>query len=90
MTSGLRREHGYAGIFTRDQAEGAIPNGARIVKQNSEPGDSHSDGAQGVVLGSIASPPELIEKFGAKFAYFIEWDGSPRVAVGTVDRKVRQ
>jgi hypothetical protein len=79
---------GYAGVFTRDQAEGAIPNGTRIVKRNSAQSDSQPDGALGVVLGSIKSPAELHASRGVAYCYFVEWDALPRVAVGVVDRKI--
>lgn len=49
-------EPGWTGTFTRYQAKGAIPNGTRIVKAVSEPGDGTPDGTLGTVLGSIPSP----------------------------------
>lgn len=69
----LREHPGYAGLFTRHQMPGAIPNGTRIVKTASEPGDSNPDGTLGTVLGSLGHPSVGI-------GYFVEWDTSPRVA----------
>lgn len=75
---------GYTGAFTRDQAPGALPNGTRIMKANSEDGDGHQDGARGTVLGSISHP----DVHGGAVMYFIEWDARPKVAVGTIGFKV--
>lgn len=81
----------YAGMFSRGQAEGAIPNGTRIIKRNSEEGDSTPDGTGGVILGSIngvkAGVPAAIAN-GVTYLYFVEWDDKPKVAIGTVDKKV--
>ena len=99
----LTVEAGYAGVFTRHEAEGAIPNGTRIVKvavdgDGSE--DAHPIGARGVVLGSLEFPPgavaEVRQELAAKgldvpdvtFAYFVEWEARPRVAVGVMDWKI--
>lgn len=71
---------GYAGAFSRAQAQGAYPNGTRIVKVNSEPGDSTKDGTNGTVLGSLV--------FDGQSLYFIEWDDKPKVAIGTIGEKV--
>jgi len=69
----------YFGAFTRDQAEGAWPNGTRVVKVKGDPGtqDATANGTQGVVLGSIVMPEVSKDAF-----YFIEWDDKPLIAVG--------
>jgi hypothetical protein len=85
----LRNEPGWAGAFTRNQVEGAIPNGTRIVKCNSEPGDATPDGTPGIVLGSIRYPVVPGDPFSGITAYFIEWACKPRVAVGCMEMKVR-
>jgi len=54
-------------LFTRYQAEGAIPNGARVRKSRCEPGDSHAVGDLATVIGSIG-PLE------GEFGYFVLWD----------------
>ena len=70
-------------IYTTDQAEGAIPNGTRIVKVNSEAEDAHVDGAPGVVIGSMAEP-----EHPGRFGYFIEWDDMPGLPVGIVGHRI--
>lgn len=85
----LRAEPGWIGNFTRRSAEGALPNGTRIVKRASEPGDSHRDGALGTVLGSVRAPDGNPVQ-GVLHCYFIEWDARPRCAVGTIDLKVKR
>lgn len=74
---------GYMGVFTRDQAVGAIPNGTRIVKTKSEPGDSHPDGTPGTVLGSfrVDDQPAF---------YFVEWDCKPRIAVALAGHRIKE
>lgn len=82
----FREEAGWVGHFTRGQASGALPNGTRIVKTRSEPGDGTPDGTPGVVLGSFSHP--AIQD-GA-IMYFLEWASKPRVAVGAIHWKVRE
>lgn len=77
----LITEPGWSGHFTRNQELGAIRNGVRVVKQNSEPGDAHANGTLGTILGSVGN-----QEIG--IAYFVEWDPSPKVAVGTMAKKV--
>jgi hypothetical protein len=79
---------GHSGRHTRGQAPGAIPNGTRIVKQNSLKGDSQLDGALGSVLGSLKTPAELAASSGVAYFYFVEWDALPRVAVGVMSTKI--
>jgi hypothetical protein len=83
---GIRDWPGYRGAFTRNQVEGAMPNGTRIRKCHSEPGDSTPDGAEGTVLGSMSHP----EIFDGIIVYFVEWDWAPRHAVGTLYRKIEK
>jgi hypothetical protein len=78
----LREYPGWFGIFTREQAPGALPNGTRIVKVQTEKGDAHPIGARATVLGSMAAP-------NVGLGYFVEWDAKPRCAVFVVDWKVR-
>lgn len=77
----LREEPGWAGVFTREQADGCYPNGSRVEKTIEEKGDAHPVGARGTVLGSISHPD-------VGTAYFIEWDDTPRMAVATVAAKI--
>lgn len=77
----LREYDGYFGAFTRDTARGAWPNGTRIRKAVSEPGDSTPTGTEGTVLGSLGHPD-------VGLFYFVEWDNKPRIAVGTISAKL--
>lgn len=81
----IRNEDGWAGAFSREQASGAIPNGTRIVKCNSEPHDATPDGMTGTVLGSLRAP----EQMGALLFYFVEWDDKPRIPLGIMATKIR-
>jgi hypothetical protein len=77
-------EPGWAGVFTRNQAPAAIPNGTRVVKVNSERNDGHANGTNGMVLGSMSHPDVM----DGAVLYFVEWDSSPRVAVGCIHWKI--
>ncbi len=80
----IKNHKGWVGQFTNDQAKGAIPNGTRIKKTESEEGDATPDGTLGTVLGSLRAPPEM----GMLLFYFVEWDNSKRVAVGIMGWKI--
>ena len=82
----ITQHNGWFGAFTRGTARDAIPSGVAIRKVNSEPGDAHPDGTCGVVLGSFR---DATVRDGA-LVYFIEWDGHPRMAVGTMGWKVER
>jgi hypothetical protein len=72
----IKEHDGWEGAFTRAQAPQAyFKNGARIVKNVNEKGDSTPLGVEGVVLGSIYA-----EGQGMGTGYFVEWDNRPRVA----------
>lgn len=89
----MRSWPGYTGDFTRDQAEGAIPNGTTVVKTKSEEGDTNPNGSLGTVLGSIDTEkidPALSKKYGARFFYFIEWQARPKVAFGVAGFKIER
>lgn len=75
--SDLQEEPGWLGVFTRQQAPGAIQNGTTIVKSAMGPGDGTPIGTRGTVLGSFSMEP-----FMPGFFYFVEWENKPRVAVG--------
>jgi hypothetical protein len=78
-------EPGWSGAFTRAQAPGAMPNGAKIVKGRGEVGDSTPEGAPGVVLGSFSHP----EVCNGAVCYFVEWADRPRVAVAVINWKIK-
>ena len=85
-------------IYTDNQADGAVPNGTRVLKQNSEKHDAHKDGTRGTIIGSIKRPPGLLGVGPGyvppdiKYFYFVMWDDGPHqgVPVGCVDRKIRK
>lgn len=67
------------GVFTRDQAYGAWPNGSRVRKAAVHEGDAHQVGALATVIGSVGPLDHPV--LGLAFAYFVEWDDVPGVAV---------
>jgi hypothetical protein len=90
---GLGAHSGYAGVFSRAEAKGALANGTRIRKCNSEEGDGTPDGTGGVILGSVnvrAAGVSAAEDHGVTYLYFVEWDNRPKVAVGTIDVKIEE
>lgn len=58
------------------QATGAIPNGRKVRKINSQPADATPDGTEGTVLGSVGSFPIYIGDDVIHFGYIIEWDNN--------------
>jgi hypothetical protein len=72
---------GWFGVHTRQQEPGAIPNGARVRKIDCDRGDAHAVGTCATILGSVVHPER-------GFAYFVEWDPKPRVAVLVVGDKI--
>jgi hypothetical protein len=65
---------GWQGLHVRDEAPGALRNGSRVRKVNSEPRDGHPDGTLATVLGSV-------DGGRAGIGYFVAWDDDPRAAV---------
>lgn len=78
---GLSEPPGWTGVFTTEQAKGAIPNDTRVKKVVKEPGDAHPIGAQAKVLGSL--------RHAAGTLYFVEWDAMPKCAVAVADWKIK-
>ena len=76
----VTEEPGWYGAFTRNQVEGAIPNGTVIVKANSDPGDATPNGTKGTILGSLSAD-------GLMF-YFVEWESRPKMAIGCMSFKI--
>lgn len=68
----LTNEPGMIGAICRDYVPGMAPNGSRMRKVRSDPGDAHRDGARCVVLGSFS-------RNGAA-GYFVEFDDAPGVS----------
>jgi hypothetical protein len=77
------------GFYVEGEADGAIRNGSRVVKCDSEPGDGHPDGTVGSVISSLAVPNHMRHEYGADYFYWVEWESDPGMAVGVLDRKVR-
>ena len=67
---------------------GGIPNGTRVLKVNTEPGDGHVDGDAAEVVGSLG-PVEFSEEEarkhdtapGLQFGYWVLWEDGPQVPV---------
>jgi hypothetical protein len=74
--------------FTTEHAEGALPNGTRVEKTRSKPGDTHTDGAKATVLGSMG--PIEFEGDARVFGYFVTWDELPGVPVFIAGTRVRK
>jgi hypothetical protein len=89
----LQEEPGMLGAFTREQAPGAIANGARVVKSLMAPGDTHELGASATVLGSIGPQPEPVNVGdrivpAGSFVYFVAWDDQPALAVSVSSDRI--
>jgi len=78
--AGYKKQPGDVPVLIEGQAEGAIPNGRRIVKVRGDPGDANSVGTYGRVLAS--------HRAGDKLGYFIEWDTFPGMPVFVADWKI--
>lgn len=77
----LQEEKGWTNLFTRNQGEGAIPNGTRIRKCKPVHRDERyfTVGSTGTILGSYEKAvmqSTQIEYYG----YFVEWDSKPKHA----------
>lgn len=89
---GDRAEAFIKGVMGR-QEPGAILNGRRVRKINTEKGDKTPEGTEGVVMGSVARP-NLEPHYGPEgqvvlYGYFIKWDGDP-MPVFTTNLKVEE
>lgn len=92
----------YGGhVFTREEADGAIPNGTVIRKCDADDDDAHPIGTMGVVIGSLKADPrnelskakllEMEPRFrDAEYAYFIEWRGDPHKVIGIISPKIER
>jgi len=76
-------------------AEGNIPNGARVVKVNSEPGDAHQDGTLGTVVGALEANVEVraeLRRQGVKqieWMYWVKWDDVPEIPAAIADYRIK-
>lgn len=78
-------------VWCEDQAEGAIPNGTLIEKQNSEEGDYKTDGSIGCVVGSVKNTEEyhVPGKPIVTYVYWVRWS-EKGVPVVIVDWKLKE
>ncbi len=79
-------------VMIPGEAEGAIPNGTRIIKNAIEVGDGHKVGALGTVLASHG-PLGFKNREGVErtdYGYFIEWDDTPGVPVFVCGYKIER
>lgn len=75
-------------VFSREQAEGAMPNGTQVEKQNSEAQDGHPDGSLGEIVGSMGPLDEPV--LGCRYGYFVMWDATPELPVFVMETKVKK
>lgn len=80
-------ERNLAQAMLRNQAPGAWPKGARVVKVVFEEGDRHPLGSKGRVIASIGPLPESADLPG-KFGYFVVWDGDLDEPMFVIDLKL--
>lgn len=87
----ITTHEGYYGIFSKNEAEGAWPNGTRVRKVNSQDGDGHLDGSLGTILGSYKNTHKTEPKFeDVAYLYWVEWDDMPKVPIGTISTKLEK
>ena len=73
------------------QAPGAIPNGRRVKKVNSDPKDRNQDGALGTITQSIGGPePVFIDGKVCNYMYSVKWDNEPENIVACCDDKIEE
>lgn len=80
----LTERRGWTGLHTTDQYPGAWPNGTRVRKIKSDPGDQHSDGTLATVIGSMGHPSL------DQVIYCVEWDPLPRVAIAVIGSRIER
>lgn len=74
-------------VYTARQAIGAMPNGTRVEKQNSKPGEAHPDGSLGTIIGSIG--PLEVPEDPSRYGYFVEWDAHPGIPIFTGEVRLK-
>jgi hypothetical protein len=93
-------EEGLVGVFTREHADGAIPNGSVVEKINATDSDLAPEGAKGIIVGSLdaeehshhigemtGTPHDREE--GEKFVYFVQWEIAQPLVVGIRETRVK-
>jgi hypothetical protein len=74
------------------QEKGAIINGRKVKKANSEPKDRTPEGTEGEVLGSMAMPgmqPFIMQGIVVTYGYLVKFPTDP-IPVFTTDHKVEE
>lgn len=74
-------------FFKGKTADGAIPNGDRIRKINSNTGDTNRDGTTGTVYASIG--PEM-NQGRLTIGYIVLWDTFPDIPVLVTDERIER
>lgn len=93
----LSKEPFYA-VHTREQAEGAWPNGTSVQKIQSAAEDKHQDGSRATVTGSlgpftrdfIKDPPTPDDPHLELYFYFVEWEDLPGIPAGILSYKLQR
>jgi len=75
-------------VYSSAEAEGAMPNGTLVEKQNSEPEDGHPDGERGKIVGSMGPLEEPV--LGCRYGYFVMWEENPEVPVFIMETKLKK
>jgi hypothetical protein len=76
------------GFYIEGEAEGAYPNGTRVIKIDAEESDSTRIGTKGTVISSVdASDVEIEGVRRITYFYFVMWDDFP-APVGLADWKI--
>lgn len=69
------------------------PEGTRIEKCKSIPGDGHADGARGTITMSLGQLPQdapgAREEDRGQWGYFVEWDDLPGLPIGIRGDRIR-
>ena len=80
--------------------EGRWPRGTRVKKVNTEPGDTHRDGALATIVGALgpttpSQRAELIIELAKQgkdgdieYIYWVEWDDIPGIPVAITDNRI--
>jgi hypothetical protein len=68
------------------QAPGALPNGTRVSKRWSLPGDHHQNGDRATIRGSLG-PIRYVS--GNTYGYWVSWDDDPETLSFVIELKLR-
>ncbi len=61
-------------VIVTQQAPGALANGCRVRKVNSEPGDIHGDGEMATVVASLSPALDDPVTGQPEYGYFVRFD----------------